>query len=78
MKQAWITRITSRFPPIKVDFSFSPVFNNHHRVIKYGFAYGSGAVTQGGYDYVNKGQGGLPMIDMIFAVENSINVQSIK
>ena len=37
------------------------------------FAYGSGAVEQGGYNYSDeKGGAELPMLDMVFAVEDPV------
>lgn len=36
------------------------------------FAYGSGVVEQGGYDYSHKDPARLPMLDMIFVVEDSV------
>ena len=38
--------------------------------VVYAFAYGSGVVTQGGYDY-SKPSSQLPMLDLVFVVEDS-------
>ena len=35
------------------------------------FAYGSGAITQASYNYKNKNSNELPMLDLIFAVEDA-------
>jgi len=40
------------------------------------FAYGSGVIEQGGYNY-NKPSESLPMLDLIFVVENSVNWHSL-
>lgn len=39
--------------------------------IEYAFAYGSGAIEQGGYDYGQQKSEEMPMVDMIFAVSDS-------
>lgn len=39
--------------------------------ITFAFAYGSGVITQSSYDYKKQGSS-LPMIDLIFAVDNSV------
>ncbi len=44
---------------------------NQFPPVEYAFAYGSGAITQGGYDY-NQDPASLPMIDMVFVVEDSV------
>ena len=41
------------------------------RDLQLAFAYGSGAVTQASYEYENKNSKELPMLDLIFAVEDA-------
>lgn len=48
----------------------------HFPVVDFAFAYGSGAVQQGGYDYSSSSTE-LPMIDVIFAVDDPIKVSCL-
>jgi translocator assembly and maintenance protein 41 len=38
--------------------------------IEFAFAYGSGVIAQDGYDYSKQNKAELPMLDMIFAVDD--------
>lgn len=40
--------------------------------VEFAFAYGSGAVTQGGYDYDKVKKADLPMLDVIMIVDDSL------
>ena len=56
LQETDVEEVLSMFPPVTAAF-----------------AYGSGAVEQGGYQYSDKKGGAeLPMLDLVFVVEDSV------
>lgn len=54
------------------DDDFKQVLNSFPP-ITYAFAYGSGVIEQGGYDYHNMAKAAdLPMVDLVFAVDDPV------
>ena len=59
--------------PVELESEYTKILP-HFPPVDFAFAYGSGAIRQAGYEYETLSPAELPMIDVIFAVTNPIQV----